>query len=260
MRTALTLLNLCLLALALSCAKPDKKIKLEDFPDYREALNQYNIGLNLINNGKTVEALPFLKKAVTMESDNFRYNHWYGFALMLVGDLQQAEQFLLTATRINPEHTDSFNNLATIYIEQGRFDEAQIHLERVIGDQAYTVPQLAYYNLGLCYLAQSKKAEALRAFEAATKHDKNFYRAHYAMGKIYAEEGRHEEALRYFLMAEKGYTDDAEVLYAIGKAYFQTQKYAEAQKYLAQVSILFPPPEIDEPTQKMLEIIGRHRK
>ncbi|MCB1053806.1 MAG: tetratricopeptide repeat protein, partial [Acidobacteria bacterium] len=127
----------------------------------------------------------------------------------------------------------------------------------VIKDPAFNAPELAYYNLGLCYLRMEKEEQAVAAFEQAIALNKEFYRAYFAVGEIYSKDEQYDKALRYLQMAEKGYPNDVKVLYAIGKAFFQAQKFPEAQRYLTQVSILFPDPEIDRPTQKMLEIIGK---
>ncbi|MCB9396831.1 MAG: tetratricopeptide repeat protein [Acidobacteria bacterium] len=256
-RIWITLLASLMLVATVGCGGPKKKLNNEPILDYKEALNQHNMGKNYLTEMKYQEALPYLKRAVELEPENCYYNHWLGFAYMNMGDMNNAEKHLLKAIQINPEHTDSYNNLATIYIETGRYKEAVENLKKVLADTAFNAPELAYYNLGLCYLAMGKQELAIAAFEQAIVINKEFYRAHLAIGKMLLEDEQYEKAIRHLQTAEKGYPNDVEVLYEIGKAFFKAKNFREAQRYLSQVSILFPDPEIDRPTQMMLEIIGK---
>ena len=224
--------------------------------NYREALRYHKVGINAINNENVVEALENLKKAVEIDPGNFRYQHWLGFAYSMNGQLDAAEPHLLEALRINPAHTETHNLLGTVYIELGRYDEAIEHLRAVIQDKNYEEPQFPYFNLGKCLRKQNRNDQAIAAFELAAQFDPEFYRSYIALGEIYREREDYRKMLYYYLKAEPAYANDAGVLFSIGLAHFKLRHFERAKRYLAQVSILFPPPAIDRPTQQMLDYIN----
>jgi len=229
--------------------------KVEQEYNYREAIRYNKIGINAINNGNVPEALDNLKKAVDIDPENFRYQHWLGFAYSMAGRLEEAETHLLESLRINQSHTEAHNLLGSVYIEMGRYEDAVEHLRVVIQDKSYPEPQFPYFNLGKCLRKQDRDDQAIAAFELAAQYDPEFHRAFIALGEIYRERQEYDRMLYYYLKAEPAYANDTNVLFSIGLAHFKLRHFESAKKYLAQVSILFPPPAIDKPTQQMLRYI-----
>lgn len=223
--------------------------------DYREALQSYRIGINAINNGDTQEALIHLEKAIAMEGGNFRYRYGYGLALSLSGQTDQAIEQLEEALRIDPTFSDAHNLLGSIYTDVGKYDLARKHLREVIQDKAYSQPEFAYFNLGKVMRAQDRMEEAIAAYELASQLNPEFYRCYIALAEIYREKKDWEKMLLYYQKAEPNYPNDVKVLYNIGYALFRLKRFERSKAYLAQVSILFPPPDIDKPTQEMLRVI-----
>lgn len=254
--------TLCFALIAVVACQSQKKPakKTAEELSYEAALNNFKIGCTYINDRNYIEAIRYLEMAVKTEDHNFRYHHWLGLALMLNGQHDEAIAEFTTAIEINPESTDSYNNLAIIAIDRGQHDVALEHLKRVVKDSDYGQPQLAYFNLGLCYLNDNQPEQAIAAFDQSTRIDPEFYRAYLYIADIYAAQDNYKDSLEYLLKAEAGFRDKVEVLFKIGHAYFRIRDFANAKKYLTQVSILFPPADIDRPTQEMLEIIEQHRR
>lgn len=256
MRIAIVLVLLTLLVGCQSEKKPVNTDAMTEM-DYKEALDNFKIGCNYLNRNDSAQAIHYLELACQGDDKNYRYHHWLGFAYMINGQMEQAESQFKRALDINDEHSDTYNDLATLYMETGRYDQALEALRKVLSDKTYQQPQLAYFNLGLCYRALDQPDQAVAAFQQAVAQDPEFFRAFLQIGQIYKEKQDYEKALNFFLKAEEGFANDAAVLFEIGHAYFQLSRFLKANKYLAQVSILFPPPDIDKPTQEMLRIIGQ---
>ena len=251
----------CILAVALciSCQSNKKKTAQETQQqyDYRAALQNYQIGINYLNNGDVHNAILHLQTAVNGDGNNFRYRHGLGLAYSMNGQMEEAISELKAAIGINPTASESHNLLGSVYTELGRYDEAVASLKKVITDSSYPQPQFPYFNLGLCMKAQNRLDEAIAAFTRATQLDPKFYRGYIALADIYKEQGDFNKALLYFQQAEPGFSNDVNVLFQIGYSFFKLNQYEKAKAYLAQVSILFPPPEIDKPTQEMLRYIEK---
>ncbi len=251
----LALFSLCLPLFAQGPELRRKKGESEADYDYRAALQAYEIGINHIHAKEMPEAIVNLEKAVHMDDNNFRYRHGLAIAYSLNGQLDDAVVQLKESLRINPNFSESKNLLGSILSDLGQYDEAVDCFREVIQDKSFAQPQFAYFNLGKVKKLQGKADEAIAAFGLATQLDPKFYRGFIALGEIYKEQKNYDRMLFYYQKAEPNYQDNVDVLYNIGFAFYMLKQYDRAKPYLAQVSILFPPPQIDKPTQEMLESI-----
>ncbi len=116
----------------------DRLVEIE--PDL---FNNY-VGLVLIANGlagepsspeedkkfSSVEGTMYLREAVRrMDRSRYSDNFIIGTVYRKLGDNERAEQFLTTAEKLSPEARDVLVELAALYEEMGRLDEA---IERII--------------------------------------------------------------------------------------------------------------------------------
>ena len=259
MKTAFVVLLVSLSLIACNEKKPTQAelTKLEEEFDYRSALQNYKIGVNYLQSDQVLEAINHLVAAVDLDGGNFRYRHGLGLAYSLNGQLDEAIVQLKEAIVINELHSESYNLLGSIYIDLERYDEAAAALKLVIQDKSYGQPQFPYFNLGLCMVRQGRVDEAIAAFKVATQLDPEFHRAYRMLAEIYRGKQDYRRMLYYLQRAEKGFPNDTDVLFQIGLALYKLKQYDRAKDYLAQVSILFPPPAIDKPTQDMLRHIAK---
>lgn len=259
-----TALAVLLLAGALGACGPDKKAAKKEMTeeeyDYRAALQNYKIGINHITNKEYIRAIDHLKKAVEMDENNWRYFHGLGMAYSLHGQLEEARTELKKALVINPNSSETHNLLGSVLVDLEQYEEAVGHFKQVIMDKSYPQPEFPYFNLGLCRLKQGRGEEAIAAFGRVVQLAPDFYRAYLAIGDIYRDRDQFRNALFYYQKAEPGYNDNVTVLFEIGRAMFKLKQYEQAKGYLAQVSILFPPPNIDKPTQDMLRYIEKYQR
>ena len=81
------------------------------------------------------------------------------------GDNAAAEAAILEALELDPQHPAALNQLGILRRHQGRFEEAETaYLKAVTADPAYA---LAHYNLGVLYELYLQRLEpALQHFEA----------------------------------------------------------------------------------------------
>ena len=228
--------------------------------DYKSALNNYKIGVNHMNNDELIQAIDRLEQAVQLDEGNWRYRHALGMAYSLNGQLEEAVAQLREAVQINTTASESYNLLGSIYADLGRFEESRAALEIVIRDRRYPQPEFPYYNLAKCMRLEGRTEEAIASYKRALALKPDFYRAYIGLAEIYKEQADYEKALFHYLKAEEGYTDKVELLYEIGEAYYRLKRYDQAKSYLVQVSIMFPPPNIDKPTQNMLRYIERYQR
>jgi Tfp pilus assembly protein PilF len=254
---------LVILLLILAACGPEKKkpqmteAEIQEEYDFRAALQSYKIGINHINNNEVGQGIQHLEHAVKLDDGNYRYRHGLGLAYSLSGQFEKALEQLKTGIRINPQDTESYNLMGSVYTEMQRYSEAEQAFRKVLQDKSYSQPEFAYFNLGLNYRKQNRETEAIAALNRVVQIEPEFYRAYVLLGDIYREREAWDKAYLHYKNAEPGFLNDATVLYQIGHSLFRLRRFDEAKNYLAQVSILFPPPEIDQPTQNMLRYIEK---
>ncbi len=145
----------------------------------------------------------------------------------------QAIQHFMTALRYQPGYAEARANLARIYMEQGRLDEAGVELARayklspqdyrvlarkgewLVRQQRYNeaVPILqrsirlnsgddaAHYYLAVAYAARNQLTEALAQLQSAMALNPDNAPAHFQMALIYEKQGNGAAAVEHYQQA-----------------------------------------------------------
>jgi tetratricopeptide (TPR) repeat protein len=107
--------------------------------------------------------------------------------------LQEAEQRLHRYLLKLPHSTRANNLLGTVYLRQGRFEQAEDALQKAIaGAPALVEPRL---NLGDAYLAEGKLDLALVAYQSVGKIAPHDVRANFALAKLYLGTGEFAKSI-----------------------------------------------------------------
>jgi tetratricopeptide (TPR) repeat protein len=183
----------------------------------------------------------------------FYYNH---------SDYEQAIPFFRLATELAPDNPVAFYSLGGIYVNQGKYQEAETILRRAI---AIEPTAQAYSNLGAALLAGGRYADSVAMLKKSVELAPDDHRYWFNLGNAYAlmedrdKSGQaYERAVRE---AEKSLTlkpKDGELLERLALYYAILGDKAKAQFALAQV----PPPFASEPatlfqSAQVFEFIGQ---
>ena len=118
-----------------------------------------------INNKKFDEAIELL---VDVTSNTDKHSAPYinlAIAYSEIGKIQDAENTLVKALKINPSHPVTNNELGLVYRKTGRFDKAKTTYEQIINNYPQFLP--ARKNLGiLCDLFMNDLGCAIEQYEA----------------------------------------------------------------------------------------------
>jgi tetratricopeptide (TPR) repeat protein len=126
------------------------------------------------------------------------------------------------ALAVTSDNWVAHHNLGTVLFNQGKPDEAIVHLTETLRLQpSYTE---AHYNLGLALERTGKHAEAIAQFERALQLRPTLAKAHNNIAIILAGEGRTDEAIQHLReairidpLAEKAYFNLGNILLQAGR-------------------------------------------
>jgi len=167
-----------------------------------------------------------------LEGTENNYTMHYNLANVLAthkqakADNETAVRHYLEALRIKPNFADAHNNLANLYMFDGRLDSAIEHYSKALAiDPDY---KGAHYNLGIAAFRQGRAREAAEHFNLALQTMKDNAEAHFRYGNALFQAGDAEEAARAYRQAIHLRPDYAEAHCNLGVALFQKGEVAGA--------------------------------
>ncbi len=140
-------------------------------------------------------------------------------------DYPAAEKAYLKAIELDSHYCFAYNNLANIYMQQKRIEEAIQTFQKAIEAD----PQFAgsYFNLGnlYCLYFPKKMNEAAKYFLKALEINPYYVAAMLGLGQIYLNMGDGTRAKFYFDLAGNIEPSNSLVYQCLGNLYVQTRKF-----------------------------------
>jgi tetratricopeptide (TPR) repeat protein len=155
-----------------------------------------NLGIALLQQGKTSEAIAPLRRTVTGENTNPEPHIQLGNALHLTGRHDEAIVCYEAALRISPNVARVHYNLAAALFKAARHSEAAAHYDRALRLE----PNLLEAWLGLAdvHLETYRYDGAIRVLTAAIAQFPENFEIHYRLGCAYDWQGETAEARKQF--------------------------------------------------------------
>jgi serine/threonine-protein kinase len=140
---------------------------LERHPPERFAASWAQMGIGLLEIGRTEEALAILERARGHDRNGILHRH-LGDAYRKSGRIEEAVEAYTAARKLRPIDRRNLNNLALTLVMLGRLDEAESAARVAV--QAYPDVGKSWYTLGIIQRKQARFGESLRSFETARRH------------------------------------------------------------------------------------------
>jgi len=158
-----------------------------------------NLGQDLINQGKTAEAIQIYEQALGIDPDSAEVHSNLGMALARMGRLPGAIRHYEVALRINPDFAEAHNNLGTACLRLNKLPEAIQHLEQALRLRPDYVA--AHNNLGAALAQADRFPEAIAQYRQALRLKPDYAEAHANLGNALMQEGNVTEAAEQFQQA-----------------------------------------------------------
>ena len=180
---------LALLAAGPTAARPEKQ---------SEAIRYYRLGTVQFEQGKTLDAIESLKKAIHLDAKYDEAHYYLGYIYMQQSEPDRAVKELKKAIGINPYFTDAHNQLGIAYRDMAKYDRAMEEFQIALNDKAYRTPERIHLNIGYLYLKQEKYPEAIASFERAVSLNAQYARGMLGLATAYQASGKRDLAEKEF--------------------------------------------------------------
>ena len=149
------------------------------------------------------------------------------------GRLDEAEKEYLKTQALRPGHFSSKIGLSSVYNQKGLYDQALSLLERALQENISSSDPgiaLARLNLGEIYAKTGKIENAILEWEAALKVDPSLLPAHFNLGTAYMMTGKLEPAENAFKHCLKLNSQQEPALFNLAKVYQMQKKWDESSQ------------------------------
>ena len=177
--------------------------------------------------GNNAQALPALRRAAQLLSDDEQVHSNLGLVLADSGDLPAAEQAQRRALHIRALFPQAHYNLGNVLARQGRHSEAELSFRQAIAQQADFAA--AHCNLGNALLAQGRLAEAEICYRQALALQPEMAEAYANLGDALHGQGRSEEAATVLDQALQYRPEFPEALFHLGNVFATLGRTADAE-------------------------------
>jgi len=154
------------------------------------------------------------------------------------GKHQEAIDHYEKALAVAPAMYAARNNLAALYLEQQRFDDAEAQLKKVIVENHADAN--AYFNLANVYLLTNRLKEATESIEEGLKRQPQSGLGEFLMGSVLVRKGNTREAEKRFRSALNDDPGLANAHLALVNLYVKESRHDEAIAELSSFLKLSP--------------------
>lgn len=192
------------------------------YPDSVPLLVRY--GNKLLDEYRSVEALPYTARAFRLDSNNVDARLAYATALVnrserTIADVDVSQRHLRYIVSKQPGNKNALVILASTYSLQGNYEKSFQYINEALKIDVRF--RDAYVLKGTNYLSLGNRKLAKSSYETAVQQDPKFFAAYLKLGWLYTEDEEYGFALEYFRTAANLEPKSSDALYGI--AYCQQQ-------------------------------------
>ena len=209
----------------------------------RRARMHYEIALDRMNTDRNPEAIGELLMAVRLDPNEKNVRLALAEAFRRAGRIDDTEEHLLAALQIDPNFHAARFNLAALYIERERYEEAIAQATVLLDDPTFPRPWRALTNVGWAEYKLGRLDEAALRLRRALDYREDYWPARLNLGILEAERGNREEAVEHFervLESPSGPFAEAEARYRLAELYLAMGDRRGAIAQLNKASTLRP--------------------
>ncbi len=249
---------LCVASLLLSAGCASSTRRADQELRLRRASSHYNLGIDYIRKDRVALGIRELQLAESFDPKNPRIQQALGNAYWMRGKRDAAEKHYLRTLEVDPSYHEARLNLAVLYNQLDRFEEALAHSARLADDATFPGPWRALANKGLSQYRLGRVEEARSTLQLGIDYRDDYWPALLYLGILEAEEGQRLEGLSLFqrvLEQEPSLEIQAEANHRIGEIYIALGKRERAIGHLRAAVAQTPGGPWGEKSEEYLHLL-----
>jgi len=179
-------------------------------------LAEYHLGWALEKQGRLSEAIPHFRETTRIDPQSMPGYYATGSTLAAMGKYSEAADSFRLAIRYQNNYADAYYFLALMMVQAHRAPEAIEPFRQALklGIKPEFAAQ-AHNHLGMYFVSQGERENALAEFRAAVNSDANLTPAQKNLGIALVRAGRPQDALEHFRRVLAATPQDQEVILEI---------------------------------------------
>lgn len=169
-----------------------------------------NLGRAFAEAGQIADAEAIFRKILAEDSNDAATHNRLGMLVASRGDAAEAEVLLKQAVRLSPNEAIFRINLADLYVNQNRLDDAKAQLEKVPQNSDSGGHRL--FIEGMISYREGDKETAVTLWESAVEKSPNLAIGYQALAELAQKAGRQSEALTMYLKGARNVPNASNLL------------------------------------------------
>ncbi len=199
------------------------------------AVNEMNLGVEALDNGRTMEAVDRFKEAAKHDPTYADPLYFLGQVYHLkLNDYDNAERYYREVLDVSPENPQYLYRLGAVLAEKGKHEDAITTLRKCV--QVREDYSRAWFRLGLSQEAVGRYPDAVESLMKAIHANPRLRMdredrggAHYhALGDLYVRFGLYDSALKVYENGIQNNADVARLYHGRGLAQLHLKRYTDA--------------------------------
>ena len=222
---------------------------LQNAPGRARAYNNYGVALS--EKGQYADAIPYFKKAATMDAIYPDPLNNLAVAHSTLGNMDEAIMALKQSLKINPYYPEAYNNLGSFFLQKEQLDEAEQFLKVAL--QLRPHYGKAYYNLARVYTTRANKTSDVKQKSQLMEQSWQFHKNSCTIAdfdnnlaglnewaKVSFQLHKYDDAVVALKKMLTINPDLPEALFALGNAYFFMKDFENARVSYYHMTQKFP--------------------
>jgi type IV pilus assembly protein PilF len=222
----------------------------------RAAEGHTTMALSDLNQGDTASAITKSKAAVKANRWDAKAWHTLALAYFAAELPRKAEEAFLKSLGLQPEYSQAALNLGSLYLEEARWDEAIVQIEKAATNPEYKQPDRALHNLGWAWFNKGEYVKARGYYRRVLRQFHRFCPALLNLGLVDEAEGKVEDALKRYQQAVDCDPQDLKAVLNLGIVEGRLDMLSDACEHLAQVKDADPYGELHDRADEQFTRLG----
>ncbi len=209
----------------------------------KRARMHFQMGLDSLRANRAPDAIGELLTAERFDPLDPQIQFGLAEAYRQQGRTVETEAHLVRSLQLDPNFHQARLNLAAVYIQADRYDEAITLLNQLLADPTFPSPWRALTNLGWAEFRAGRLDAAHQHLSTAVDYRPEYWPARLNLGILEAERGNREEAIQHFQRVLEGKPTplaEAEVRYRLAEQLISAGDKMGAVRQLNVASDLQP--------------------